>query len=98
MDIFNWLNEWYKSNCNGDWEHGYGIKIETLDNPGWWVRIDLNDTELENKDFEKIAINSDGADWMFCRVENNVFSSSGDPNKLIKILEVFKTWAEKHQE
>ena len=72
MDVINWLNEWYKSNCNGDWEHCYQIRIETLDNPGWWVKIDLNDTELENQFFEKIAINNSEDDWLFCRVENNI--------------------------
>lgn len=98
MDVINWLNEWYKSNCNGDWEHCYQIRIETLDNPGWWVKIDLNDTELENQFFEKIAINNSENDWLFCRVENNIFSSSGDPNKLIKILEIFRQWAESLKE
>lgn len=97
MDFLKWLNEWYKSNCNGDWEHCNQIKIETLDNPGWWVKIDLSDTELENQSFEKNIIQNGDDDWMFCRVENNIFSASGDPNKLIKILEIFKLWAEKYQ-
>ena len=98
MDLFNWLNEWYKSNCNGNWEHCYGIKIETLDNPGWWVSIELNGTELENKNFEKIAITKSDEDWLFCRVEDNVFNSSGDPDKLIKILEIFKDWSESNNQ
>ena len=98
MDLLNWLNEWYKSNCNGDWEHCYGIKIETLDNPGWWVSIELNGTELENKDFEKIAITKSDEDWLFCRVEDNVFNSSGDPDKLTKILEIFKNWSESNNQ
>ena len=38
---FSLLSDWYESNCNDDWEHGYGVKIETLDNPGWLVQIDL---------------------------------------------------------
>ena len=33
--VFQRLQKWYKSQCNGDWEHSFGIKIETLDNPGW---------------------------------------------------------------
>jgi hypothetical protein len=28
------LEAWYASRCDGEWEHGYGISIETLDNPG----------------------------------------------------------------
>jgi hypothetical protein len=35
------IQELYRSECNGDLEHQYGIKIETLDNPGWSVEIVL---------------------------------------------------------
>ena len=48
--MINWLENWYSSQCDGSWEHFYGIKIETLDNPGWAVEIDLCETELINKD------------------------------------------------
>jgi hypothetical protein len=34
----NELQVWYGAQCNGSWEHTYGIKIETLDNPGWMQR------------------------------------------------------------
>ncbi len=40
------LEQWFRSMCNGDWEHTYGIKILTLDNPGWIVAIELRDTPL----------------------------------------------------
>jgi hypothetical protein len=35
------LEACYLRQCNGDWEHLYGITIETLDNAGWSVTIDL---------------------------------------------------------
>ncbi|RRJ95187.1 hypothetical protein Ga0100231_013590 [Opitutaceae bacterium TAV4] len=35
------LSEWYASQCDGDWEHSYGFKISTLDNPGVAIEIDL---------------------------------------------------------
>lgn len=41
--MLKWLENWYSSNCDGDWEHGYGIRIETLDNPVWAVRINLEE-------------------------------------------------------
>jgi len=34
------LQAWYVVQCDGDWEHTYGVKIETLDNPGWMLRVD----------------------------------------------------------
>ena len=33
-NMLEWLMNWYESNCDGDWEHSYGVKIESLDNPG----------------------------------------------------------------
>ena len=52
MDILKWLEKWYFSMCDGSWEHFYGVKIDTLDNPGWMVLIDIIDTPLEEKVFE----------------------------------------------
>ena len=46
-DVFEWLQNWFKSQCDGDWEHEYGVKIETVDNPGWYVVINLTGTECE---------------------------------------------------
>ena len=39
------LEKWFAENCNGDWEHQGGLKIGTLDNPGWMVRLDLDTIE-----------------------------------------------------
>ena len=33
QSTLTWLQAWYMSNCNGDWEHGYGVSVRTLDNP-----------------------------------------------------------------
>lgn len=35
-----WLQAWYAMHCDGDWEHGSGIAISTIDNPGWRVVVD----------------------------------------------------------
>jgi len=36
------ISEWYASKCDGDWEHMYGVRIETTDNPGWLAQIDAD--------------------------------------------------------
>ena len=46
-DNLLWLMNWYAQQCDGDWEHENGIKIGTLDNPGWYIKIMLGGTELE---------------------------------------------------
>jgi len=92
MSALNWLQEWYKSNCNNEWEHVYGIKICTIDNPGWMVEIELSETTLEGKSFEGFFIDN-GDDWIMCRVVNNVFEGAGDPTKLEEMLLTFRKWA-----
>jgi len=95
MNILKWLEKWYKSNCNGDWEHCYNnVIIKTMDNPGWLVDINLIETILEDKTFEKIQINNNDNDWITCFIQDGKFKGRGDSEKLVKILEIFKEWAE----
>lgn len=92
MDTLNNLQEWYSSQCNGDWEHQYGVFIENLDNPGWMVTIDLADTELENEYFETIQMERTATDWIICRVEEQKFKGDGGSFNLGEILEIFLAW------
>ena len=88
--------------CNDDWEHQYGVKIDTLDNPGWSVTVDLTDTNLEGVDFVTVAENAgpgshpEGDDWVLCRVEGGKWLGDGGPSKLSRLVEEFVSWAEKH--
>ena len=94
MDILNWIEKWYQSNCDTDWEHVYGIKINTLDNPGWMISIDLAETPLTGKIMETVDIDNGDKDWIVCRVNNDIYEGFGDPLKLGEILKIFKKWAE----
>lgn len=99
MDLLAGLQDWYASQCNGDWEHQYGISLTSLDNPGWWIKIDLAGTSLQSRTFETLIENVDAdhfstADrWLHCRVENNVWHGAGDETKLPVILRAFLDWA-----
>lgn len=91
--MIEWLCDWYKSNCDGDWEHSYGINIDTLDNPGWSVDIDLIDTVLEDVQFDKVQIYIDNNNWIHCSVVDQVFRGNGSIDKLEEMLKIFKEWA-----
>ena len=103
-DEFSWLARWYQSQCDGDWEHTYGIQIETLDNPGWSVSIDLFETPLDEVPFAPVSSGELGGDgnpstrWHFCRVREARFDASGGPLDLGDIIAVFRKWAESSQE
>src|SRR5688500_14510280 len=87
------LQEWYESQCDGDWEHSYGVRIETLDNPGWLVKIDLEDTDLEGREFSEVSNLAPEREWIHCKVSEGKFSGAGGASMLNHILRAFLDWA-----
>lgn len=87
-DLLTRLQNWYKTNCNGDWEHSWGLSIGTIDNPGFTIRINLTDTSLENLEFERSIDNGD-FDWIFIKVKDKVYEAHSDPTKLTVALTIF---------
>jgi hypothetical protein len=83
------IQEWYRSQCDGDWEHSYGLKIETLDNPGWLVTIDLTDTDWEHLSQPRKTVQRSGTDWVQCEVADGKFIGCGGGLNLGEVLELF---------
>lgn len=102
MGSIQWLEAWHFAQCDDIWEHQHGIKITTLDNPGWLVTIDLLGTSQEGKQMEPVGddsqINHIGIEgnhsWLDCKVEGNRFIGAGGPGSLRTICEVFQKWVE----
>lgn len=91
------LQRWYESQCDGEWEHEFGIRIYTLDNPGWSIAIDLAETSLEGRDFAPIRETASERDWVMCRVSDGKFLGHGGPLALGRILRAFLDWARQEQ-
>lgn len=89
-NILKWLEEWYASQCDGEWEHENGLKISTVDNPGWFIEIDLTLTEIESLEILNDTIENGENDWYFYNVKDKKFMAGGDPSKLSFLLEKFK--------
>src|SRR5262245_10481666 len=93
------LQAWYLHQCNGDWEHTYGVRISTLDNPGWTLDVDLIDTNLNGHPFPGHSYgvgkdsDSSGNDWLDCKMDKGKFVAAGGPEKLEEMIEVFIKWA-----
>jgi len=62
MNMINWLEKWK----NQFPEDVCRIKIQTLDNPGWIVEINLENTGFEIKEFEKVSFDNSDDDWIVC--------------------------------
>jgi hypothetical protein len=94
-EIVTWLQNWYEAQCDGDWEHQYGVEIGTLDNPGWTVKIDLTGTSLEDASFTTVdEAHRSEYDWMYCDVSDGCFQGAGGTHNLLEILGLFRSWAE----
>jgi hypothetical protein len=91
------VQSWYEAQCDGDWEHQYGVKIETIDNPGWAVKIDLAGTKLWGKPLAETVEDRTETDWIRCSVSDGRFEGYGGPKNLADILERFIAFAESHK-
>lgn len=97
MELLKKLENWFIMHCDGDWEHSYGITIDTLDNPGWKLVVDLMDTLLEDVDFQSVQVGNvtdKKGFWITCYKENNVFIGMGSADSLEKLISIFLDWSD----
>lgn len=93
IDDLAWLQNWYGQCCEGQKEAKCSIKIVTIDNPGWFVTVNLADTNLENKKMEEVAHDFSEYDWLICWVRDKKFEAHGGAANLDTMLSIFKLWA-----
>jgi hypothetical protein len=93
-DALGWLQAYYLSLCDGQWEHFYGFKIETIDNPGWSFKFDLNETDLKWPGFELVRVERSEHDWVFYSATEDAFTASCGPLNLAEAILGFRRWVE----
>lgn len=96
-DLLTHLERWYARHCDGSWEHQYGIRIETLDNPGWRLEIDLHGTSLLLHGYDELTVERTSTDWLRCRVRDGKFEGFGGQSNLKELLQAFLQLAEQEQ-
>jgi hypothetical protein len=95
INLLGRLQDWYVSQCDGGWEHAYGISIATLDNPGWKFNVDLTDTDLIGRTFDDILFEGkDNNDWYQCRIRDDDFEGHCGPHHLSDVIAIFLNWAD----
>ncbi len=95
--VLQWIQTWYQEQCDGDWEHGFGVHISTLDNPGWTLDIDITETELDGLEIDYQLDEKTDADWFCISVKKNKYAAAGDPSKLEFLLEHFRVLVESNR-
>ncbi len=93
VPAINQLQQWYLAQCNGEWEHQSGIEIETIDNPGWQVRVNVFGTDLDGRVFGRVKMERSETDWVQAWVEQNEWHAACGPLNLEEALGLFVSWA-----
>ena len=94
-----WLQQFYLSFCNGDWEHGLGgCTIGNVDNPGWSFKFELADTVYESIEGPVVVQGADqtddGPDWIFLKKVGSAIEGACGPLKLNDLIGEFRAWVE----
>ncbi|MFG1863456.1 immunity 53 family protein [Microbispora bryophytorum] len=92
-DPFGFLQRWYAAQCDGEWEHAYGVKIDTLDNPGWNIAVDLVGTDLEGHAFGWRSLDRTEDDWIHIRSDGRLFQGACGPLNLAEMVAEFAKFA-----
>lgn len=87
---FEWLQQFFLSNCNGEWEHSYGCKIDTMSDPGWFFQFDLMETQHAGKFLEPLEDQSSALVWLRCKLEDGVFTAQCSPRRLGECIEILR--------
>ena len=88
------MKSWVSGQCDGDWEHGAGLRLETLDNPGWMLTVDLSATKLDSFTSARTMEQRSDHDWIQIEVAGGTFVGCGGIGNLGEIVERFLSLVE----
>ena len=92
---FRDITAWYQRHCNDSWEHQHGVRLETLDNPGWLLTVDLNHTNLQGGTMTEVREGIAPEDHpvsprrIHCSVTANQFRGACNPTQVARLFHIF---------
>jgi hypothetical protein len=87
-DLILALQNWYASQCNGTWEHSFGVEISNIDNPGWKIKI----TGTSAKKIINFSSERDEFDWIVVKGGETEFSGYGGLKNLQELFTLAVDW------
>jgi hypothetical protein len=88
------LQAWFAAHCDGNWEQEYGVTIQTVEEPGWELRVDLVGTSLEGVALARQPTGQGSEDWCEMWCDGYTFYAVGGPHDLHELLGAFVSFAE----
>lgn len=95
-DLLAFLADWFARQCDGEWEHDQGVTLENLDNPGWSLRIRIEDTDLHGVQAPLVKFDESEDEWLRWRSDGVLFEAYGGPGDLKRVLRAFYEFATTH--
>jgi hypothetical protein len=92
MGDMDFLLSWFIEHCDGSWEHEKGVIIESLDNPGWRLQVQIRGTELDGFQSERQII-ATGSSWLHWWSTGELFHAACGPSDLPLALRAFEDFA-----
>jgi hypothetical protein len=93
-EAFAWLERFYLSYCDGDWEHDFRCRIQTQSEPGWYFEFNLTGTDLEDRGLTRLEDHSGALKNITLRVEDKKFIGSCGPKQLLVLISYFRDFTE----
>ena len=90
LPLITYIQTWYTFECDGFWEHLYGVQGEINSDGKCRFVIDLDETYWEEEPFETVGSIS----TFQCRKEGAKFIGEGQFEHALFYLKTFKEWIE----
>ena len=90
------LQAWFATHCDGNWEQEYGVTIETVEEPGWELRVDVVGTSLEAVVLPRESVGRSDDDWCEAWCDGYTFHAVGGLHNLDVLLGSFVSFAARH--
>jgi len=74
--------------------HAPRVLIETVDNAGWSLEVDLHGTCAADRTVPYISTERSAADWVSWQASGNQFQALGGPGNLAEMIDSFSDFAE----
>ncbi|NBB51529.1 rhodanese-related sulfurtransferase [Rhizobium sp. CRIBSB] len=90
-----WLEQYLLGHANGEWEHDFGITIQSSDNPGWVVTIDLSEMARESLTVDPVTkTRKSETDWITLERKDHSLIGTCGPANLAALLRLMKSSVE----
>lgn len=90
----DWLQLWYHSQCDGDWEHQYGVTMTLKKSEEWEFDIDLTYTEMQGIHLSDAEQSDPEGGWLRWRSDGWHFRAECSRKNVIAVIAEFRTWVE----